>query len=229
MKTQNPLKLLTKGEIILWISSAATVTASFFLSESGGILNLICSLIGVTALIFVAKGLVLGQILTVIFSLFYGFISFHFAYYGEMITYLGMTAPIAVLAMISWKRNPYRGSSEVRINHKLGRKRIVILIISAAAVTFVFYFILKAFGTANLAFSTISITTSFAASYLTVYRSPLYALAYAANDVVLMVLWSLAFLEDSSCLPMLICFVVFFINDLYGYVNWRRMSRRQQS
>lgn len=57
-------------------------------------------------------------------------------------------------------------------------------------VTALFYFILKAFDTPNLLFSMISIAASFAASYITVFRSPVYAVVYAVNDVVLIVLWS---------------------------------------
>ena len=44
----------------------------------------------------------------IVFSLLYGVVSFTFAYYGEMITYLGMTAPMALFALISWMRNPYK-------------------------------------------------------------------------------------------------------------------------
>lgn len=50
------------------------------------------------------------------------------------------------------------------------------------------YFILRAFNTANIIPGTISVTTSFVAVYLTFRRSPYFALAYAANDVVLIVL-----------------------------------------
>lgn len=93
---------LTKFEKGLWLTSL-TVTLlsylfSYLFSGSGDLLNLIASLIGVTALIFVAKGLVLGQLLTVVFSVFYGIISVLFAYYGEMITYLFMTTPMAIVA-----------------------------------------------------------------------------------------------------------------------------------
>jgi len=59
-------------------------------------------------------------------------------------------------------------------------------------------------------------------------RNPWYALAYGANDVVLIVLWVLAALRDRSSLPMVFCFLMFLANDLYGYRNWRRMKRRQQ-
>lgn len=40
--------------------------------------------------------------LMIVFSLLYGVISYTCAYYGEMITYLGMTAPMALFALISF-------------------------------------------------------------------------------------------------------------------------------
>ena len=53
----------------------------------------------------------------IIFSILYGIISFTFDYYGEMITYLGMTMPMSVFALISWLRNPYNGNrAEVRVS-----------------------------------------------------------------------------------------------------------------
>jgi len=94
-------------------------------------------------------------------------------------------------------------------------------------VTVIFYFILGALGTANLLISTFSVTTSFLAVYLTFRRSAYYALAYAANDLVLIVMWIMATLADSSYLSVVVCFVVFLVNDTYGFINWRRMEKRQ--
>lgn len=226
MKLRGSFRALTKFEIFLWLFSVVTVGVSFLLS-SEDYLTLIASLIGVTALIFVAKGYVLGQVLTVVFAVFYGIISFWFRYYGEMITYLCMTAPIAVLAIISWIKNPYEKSAEVLVN-RLSKKSFTILCGLTAAVSAVFYFILKALGNANLLVSTFSVATSFLASSLTFMRSPFYALAYAANDLVLIVLWSLATVEDISYLPMIVCFAMFLANDIYGFFNWRRMRKRQE-
>ena len=58
---------LTRFEWGLWITSLVVVAASFLLSPEGDMLNLATSLIGVTALIFLAKGMLLGQILSVVF------------------------------------------------------------------------------------------------------------------------------------------------------------------
>lgn len=222
------IRSLSGFELGLWLFSLIGVTLSSVFSPVFDPLSLTASIIGVTALIFVAKGDPLGQVLTVVFSVFYGIISWTFRYYGEMITYLGMSAPMAALAVISWVRNPYeQGKAEVRVN-RLKPPEVLFLAVLTLLVTVLFYFILKFFGTANLLPSTLSVTTSFLASYLTFRRSPFYALAYAANDLVLIVLWILAALEDPSYIPMILCFAMFFLNDTYGFVNWQRMQKRQK-
>ena len=137
----------TKGEIALWCVSESLIVVSFFIFDRENYLTLAASLIGVTSLIFNAKGNPFGQFLMVIFSILYGIISFTSAYYGEMITYLGMTAPMAVFA----------------------------------------------------------------------------------NDIVLIILWILAAISDISYLSVAICFVMFLINDTYGFINWSRMQKRQEA
>ena len=226
MKNKNPFKDLNKFELILWISSLIVITISFLIPEKKEIFNLIASLIGVTALIFIAKGYVIGQVLIVIFAVFYGVISFFTQYYGEMITYLGMSAPIAMAAVISWLRHPYEDTKEVKVN-KLKPIQIVFMLLIAIAVTIAFYFILGFFGTANLLLSTFSVFTSFVAASFTFMRSPYYGFCYAMNDLVLIVLWILAAIKDISYIPMIFCFVMFLANDLYGFINWLRMRKRQ--
>ncbi|MGL4570481.1 MAG: nicotinamide riboside transporter PnuC [Clostridium sp.] len=227
MKNYNFFNTLTKFEFCLWILSIAVVTISFVFVGKGSILTLCASLIGVTALIFVAKGHVFGQVLTVLFSLFYALISYQFQYYGEMITYLGMTTPIAIMSVVSWLKHPYKGEkAEVEIAH-LSKKNIMVMIMLTIVVTFCFYFILAYFDTANLTISTISIATSFLASYLMLFRSSAYAMAYGANDIVLIILWILATIENVSFFPMVICFIMFLCNDIYGFYNWTKMKHKQ--
>ena len=217
----------SKGELTLWGSSAGLILVSFFLFDRVNFMALAASLIGTTSLIFNAKGNPIGQALMIIFSLIYGAISYTFSYYGEMITYLGMTGPMALFALIAWLMHPYRGNrAEVTVN-RLSLPEYVGMGVLTALVTFGFYFILAWFDTANLVLSTLSVATSFIAVYLTFRRSSYFALAYAANDVVLIILWILAAIEDISYLSVIICFVMFLINDLYGFISWKRMEKRQ--
>lgn len=227
MNLKNLIRYFTKTEKLLWSVSAALIVSAFLIFDHVNFLTLAASLVGVTSLIFCAKGNPIGQALMIVFSVLYGIISFTFSYYGEMITYLGMTMPMAIVSLISWIRNPYNGSrSEVRVNH-ISRREMIFALLLTAVITMVFYFVLKAFDTANLIPSTISVTTSFFAAYLTFRRNPWFAAAYAANDVVLIVLWALAAAGDIGYLSVTVCFAAFLANDLYGFVSWRRMARRQ--
>ena len=222
-------RYFSNGELLLWGSSLLMITVSFVLFDRVNYLPFIASLIGATSLIFNAKGNPFGQLLMIVFSVLYGIISFSFAYYGEMITYLGMTAPMALFALASWLRHPYKGNrAEVTVN-RLSAAEIGLMSLLTLLVTAVFYIILDAFHTVNMLPSTLSVTTSFIAVYLTFRRSPYFALAYAANDIVLIVLWILATVTDATYLSVVICFVMFLVNDIYGFINWRRMQRRQQT
>ena len=219
----------SKTERILWGASTALILLSFCLFDRVNYLTLLASLIGVTSLIFNAKGNPIGQGLMVIFSLLYGVISYSFAYYGEMITYLGMTMPMAVFALIAWLRHPFRGNrAQVQVN-TVGGLETALMAAAAAAVTLLFYFILDYFNTANLLLSTLSVTTSFLAVYLTFRRSPFFAVAYAANDLVLIALWTLASIQEIRYLSVVVCFGAFFVNDLYGFVSWKKMKQQQAS
>lgn len=221
------LNYFSKTEIALWLCSVFVIAASFIIFDRSGYMTLCASLIGVTSLIFNAKGNPFGQVLMIVFSVLYGIISFTFRYYGEMITYLGMTAPMAVFALVSWLKNPYKGNrSQVKVN-VIKKREVAFMLALSVVVTVIFYYILLFFNTANLIPSTLSVTTSFIAAYLTFRRSPYFALAYATNDIVLIALWILASVTDISYISVVICFIMFLINDLYGFINWRKMEKKQ--
>ncbi len=218
---------LSRFELGLWILCMSAILISALCFWKGDVLSTVASLVGVTALIFLAKGNWVGQVLTVAFAVLYAVISYRTRYYGEMITYLGMTAPTAALAAIEWIRHPYKkGENEVAVSG-LNTRKIILMILLGIISTIAFYFILKKLGNASLPLSTLSVTTSFCASYLMYMRSPYYAIAYAANDIVLIGLWVNACMSDIGYLPVAVCFVCFFANDIYGFTNWKRMKKLQ--
>ncbi len=219
----------------MWSCSMLAIAVSFTISSIVGefelknLLNMLGSLIGVTSLIFIAKGRIFGLYLMVVFCLFYGYVSLTFKYYGEMLTYLLMSLPTTIASIVTWTKNPYEnGRGEVKIS-PLNKTKILVISLLTVVVTVSFYFILKYFNTPNLLVSTLSVTTSFIAASLIIVRSPYYALGYTLNDLVLVALWVLASITDISYLPMVICFVTFSVNDTYGYVSWKKRAKAQVS
>jgi nicotinamide mononucleotide transporter PnuC len=226
MKIKELWNYFSIAERLIWSISVFLIVTSFLIFEQGSGLTLVASLIGVTSLIFLAKGNAAGHVLMIIFCLLYGAISFGFRYYGEMMTYLGMSMPMCLSALISWVRHPYQ-KNQVEV-HRVKRKEVFVSLILTAIVTFIFYYILLWTKTANLIPSTISVATSFFAASMMFCRSPYYSLAYAANDVVLIILWVLASIKDISYLSVVVCFSAFLLNDIYGFISWRRMEKNQR-
>lgn len=195
----NPIKSLSRREWALWLASLAVVLIANLMTPELDPLTVTAALVGVTSLVFAAKGNVWAQILMIVFSILYGVISFRFRYWGEMITYLGMTLPMAVWSTVTWLKNPSKeNGSEVAIQ-TLARRHL-----------------------AALAASTVSIITSFLAAALTMLRSSYYAVGYAANDVVLIVLWIMASMENPAYIPVAVNFAIFLLNDLYGFISWKK-------
>ncbi len=208
--------------------SYAVIITAYFLGGEGGLLSLLSSLLGIVCLLLIAKGNPLGHVFSIVFGCLYAIVSYTYAYYGEMATYLGMTVPMSVASLVVWLRHPYgKGHAEVCVG-QITRRDAVLLPILTVLVTVGLYFPLAYLGTENILISTLSVTTSFVAVYFTMRRSPFYAIGYAVNDVVLIVLWVLASLENLAYLSVVACFSTFLINDLYGFFNWIRLERKQQ-
>ena len=165
MRFYNPFADLSRFELLLWLASVAVIAAASLLAPETDYFNMFVSLLGVTSLIFISKGYVFGQVLTVFFALLYGVVSYFCRYYGEMITFMGMSGPVAVCSIVSWLRHPYAGTKEVQVS-RLSSRQAWLLAGAALLVTVGFYFILGALGNANLAVSTLSVTASFVASSL---------------------------------------------------------------
>ena len=227
-KLKRIINYFTITEIILWIVSFTLLTLSFFIFDGKDVVSYISSVVGVTSIIFLAKGNVIGHILMIAFGVFYTIISYTMTYYGEMVICLGMSLPMSILAVFSWVKNPFNNKKvEVKINN-IKLKECIFMIFLAIIVTTIFYFILSCLNTANIIFSTLSIATSFTATYLSYRRSEYFALAYTLNDVVLIVLWVLATIQNVAYLSVATCFSVFLANDLYSFINWKKMKKRQQ-
>ena len=225
---KNPFRELETKERCIYILSLVVVVVSNFFAPQIDFVKMAATVGGVTALIFIAKGNVWGQVITVLFGILYSIAALKTRYYSEIITYLGMTAPIAIFSIVTWIKNPYeKGKNVVKIR-ALTVKEFFLMLLLTAVVTVVFYFILSALATPNIIVSTISIATSFAASYLMLRRISYYAIAFALNDIVLIILWSISVATDLSSLSMVACFSMFLLNDLYAFIRWKVREKQQR-
>ena len=214
-------------EIGLLSVSVVAIICCFIFSSDKDYLSLASSILGVVTVVFTSKGLLLAPILSVVYSIVYTIISVGQRYYGEAIIYMLIMIPMQVITIVGWFRNKKTDSDVVEVG-KVSKKEYLILSGVTVVMTFAFYFLLKVLNTAQLVVSTISLITSALATYLVFRRSSNYALFYILNDIILIVLWTIALAaQGTSFLPVVVSFYVFFINDVYGFIRWKRQEKLQ--
>ncbi|MBQ5927515.1 MAG: nicotinamide mononucleotide transporter [Clostridia bacterium] len=215
-------------ELALLFGSISVVSFTFFLGSKKDVWSYCSSLSGIVCVLFTAKGNPVAQYISILFAALYSVVAYCSAYYGEMLIYTFLMIPIHVFCILSWlknRKNPQ--AAEVKVN-TLSKQEYLIMGACDIAMTVCFYFLLKALGTSELTVSTISLVTSVSAAYLMLRRSEYYAVCFIANDIVLLVLWGLELQRNISCLPTLITFTVFLVNDIYGFLSWKKRKKQQR-
>lgn len=216
-------------EKCIWLGSFLLITILFFIFDSSNILSYISSIVGITALIFMAKANPIAHALFIIFSILYAYMSFKNNYYGEVFDYIVLTIPLSVISLISWFKNlNTKNSLETKIS-SINIKQTIFIAFISISVSVIMYFILQYLGTSNLIASTFSVATNFFAASLTIKRSHYFALAYAFNDIALVILWSLQLSNDISYITIVVYFVITLINDIYIFISWIRIRDKQKS
>ena len=216
-------------EVVFLVLSSATILTCFFVGADKNYLSLSTSLVGVLAVLCVAKGLVIAPYISVVQGTMYSILAYTQGYYGELIVYMLFTVPLNIIAIITWFKNRKKeNSTEVEIN-KIQSKEYIIFFVAIVITSVLFYFILDALHTNQVAISTLSLMTLVAAQYLLMRRSSFYAVGFILNDFIEITLWSIVVFNNGiAYLPTVICFCVFLINDIYGLIRWQIESRKQK-
>lgn len=216
-------------EIIFLIVSYVVLSLCFALSKDRNTFSFIVSLVGVTSVMLVAKGLTIAPIVSIVYNILYAILSVTQKYYGETIIYIAIMIPLSIVSLVSWAKNKNTGKEEqVQVN-KISKKEYLILSLVVVAVTVGFYFLLKALKTSELIVSTISLVAPVISAYLMLRRSSNYAICFIVSNVVLIVLWGLSIkTAGAGFLPTICSFVIFTILDVYGLVHWKNEEKRQR-
>ena len=216
-------------EKIFLVSSILIITICFLLTNDKSILTLLTSIFGILTVLCGAKGLILAPIINIIYNVIYTTISISQHYYGEAIIYIFLMMPINIITIVSWLKNKSKENKNIVKINKIKTKEYICLFITTILLTIGFYFLLKVLNTNELIISTISLVTSIIASYLMLRRSSNYAIAYILNDIILITLWSISVKNNGAkYLPIVITFIVFFINDIYGFTSWKKREKNQK-
>ena len=175
-----------------------------------------------------AKGKNLGQIFGLIITILYSIVSFRNKFYGEVMIYLIIMLPMYIIGIFSWIKHRNKETDSVEVN-RISKKEWIIVATIFITIFVGIYYLLKAFNTNELIVSTISVLASLFATYLQIRRSRFSFSFYMINDIILMVLWGIPVISGNMILlPMVLNPIINFINDSYGFYNWKKLEKEQR-
>ena len=214
-------KLLLFGSVVI-----VSVVGLCFKSD---LLTVSCSIVGIITALLLAKGKNLGQVFGLLITILYSIVSFKNKYYGEVLIYALVMLPMYIIGIFTWINHKNEKTNSVEIN-SIEKKEWGIVSIVFALVFVGIYYLLKAFNTNELVVSTISVLASLFAVYLQIRRSKYSFSFYMVNDIILMFLWGIPVIRGSYILfPMLLNPIINFINDMYGFYNWKKTEKIQNN
>ena len=215
-------------EIVFLFACLLGLTLCFIFGVDKNVLSFIASLVGVVSVLMVAKGLVIAPFVSIVYNVLYSIIAITQKYYGEAIIYIALMMPISIFSIISWLRNKNSNNRAVVKQNNIHKKEYLYLSLVTIVSAIAFYFLLKALNTNELIVSTLSLITSAVASYLTLRRSKYYALDFIANDIILIIMWAIVVKKSGiGYLPTLLSFVIFLLNDIYGFIHWSLEQKKE--
>ena len=214
----------TFEKIFLLIGTILAIVLTFMFK--GTLIDLGYTLLYIWTALLLAKGKYSCYIVGIISTFFYAFVSYSNSYYGEVIIAMCCTLPLMVIGLINWLK--HQDSTNTVIIKEITKKELLLVLLSQAIMFTGYYFLLKAFNTNNLLVSTFSVVASIIATYLTARRSEHGFIGFIINDIILIILWSIPVIKgNTNIIPVLLCPVLLFINDIYGVYNWKKIKINQ--
>lgn len=236
MEKENGIKRFFKSfnlydKIFLPIALVAVITVSIVFKCDA--LSIAFSLFGIIAVFSLSKGYFFAPLALIAMYGIYAAQSYLQSLYGEMIVSLAIVVPLQAYAFVHWIIKKRRGEnlSDKMIIRRLSWKEWISIAAAICAFAVGAYFMLKAFNTNFLVLSTASLTISLLASYLTMRGSKFQFFPYIIANVLCIIMWIMPLASGqangTNFVPIAVCTVAFFVNNIYGFINWLKLEKSQ--
>lgn len=212
---------------IVWLSVFCGAALILTLIMEDSLFGLSTFITGIFCVLLAAK----GNILTYVFGMYntfgYAYISYINGLYGEMGLNILFFVPMNIIGFVFWRKRLQQNVVEMRrLNTRVFSYLIFICILSV----WVLGWALSLIKTQNTPY--IDATTnilSIAATLLMVWRYREQWILYIILNVFTIIMWVIRTMQGSSDgIMMIVMWIAFLTNAVYGYYVWSKRTRQQK-
>ena len=199
---------------------ALSIGLSIVLKDSP--LNLIASLTGMLSVILVAKGRISNYYYGIVNVALVAITAYQMKFFGTAALNALYFLPMQFVGLYAWKKGS-QANNEMDIEVViLTKKQKVNWLLFTVASTVVVGLGLT-FVNGNMPFvDAITTILQIIAMYFMVKRFKEQWIIWVVVDVLGVVMWVLAFVNDGGSIAVLVMWIAYLFNAIYGYLNWKK-------
>lgn len=203
----------------LYFITATIITIAICIIQKSSVILSIISITGVIYSLLVTKNTKYAFIFGMINVANYGYILFTENIYGGFIYNVLYSLPMLVWGYINWGKKSKLKDSGIK---KMDMKTKIISSILIFVTICIFGYILNILGSNNYVLDSVSTVLGYTGIYLMtnkyIEQWDIWVICNLAN----LTLWISLIITDLSNLPVVIMWLIYFINSLYGYITWNK-------
>ncbi|HGO5814983.1 TPA: nicotinamide riboside transporter PnuC [Mannheimia haemolytica] len=218
-----------------WLMLFLAIQIAIFIYQPDSWIATIAAITGILCVVFVGKGKISNYLFGLISVSLYAYISYTFQLYGEMMLNLLVYVPVQFIGFYFWRKNM---TSENTVNNAgveeviakaLTAKQWVIVAITTIIGTFLYIELLKYLGSALAILDGATVVISIVAQILMVLRYREQWALWIIVNMMTIALWTAMYFQNGeTSLPLLVMYVMYLCNSIYGYYNWIKLHRKHQ-
>jgi nicotinamide mononucleotide transporter len=213
-----------------WIAIFTVINLYLFFAWKDSVIGLITSLSGMLCVVLVAKGKIFNYYPGIINVVLYAYLSYNQSFYGEVALNLLYFLPMQFIGLYLWKKHQsaQSDSSDVHVN-TLSNKALLVWIGVILASTVLLGFILGQIGGAQPYVDSITTILQIVAQIFMIKRLVEQWITWIFVNIFSIILWFTAFMSTGNDVTILIMWIAYLVNSVYGYLNWRKIHQTQEA
>lgn len=185
--------------------------------------DLLAAFCGICSVVLCAKGKRSGFVFGLVNVAAYAFVSFHNAYYGEVMLNVLFYIPANIVSFIIWSRHKDHDRDDKEVKARSMKTwQLAVSLVAIAAVTVAYHFVLESLGGAMTMLDGATTVMSIFATVLMALRYSEQWFFWIVVDALTVALWCVA--GDPVMIAM---WAAYLVNAVYGYLMWLNKSGRK--
>lgn len=214
-----------------WLILFTAINVYLFFAFEDTLLGFISSFTGMICVVLVAKGKISNYYFGIVQAGTYAYIAYTYGLYGEAMLNGLFYLPIQFIGIYLWNKHKASNSTkgeDVSVR-KLTLKGWLILVVVSIVSSLAYAKVLQSIGGQQVNLDSVAVVLSVIAQFLMLKRFAEQWVLWIVVNMLSVILWVVTLVNTGgNDWSMLVMWTAFLFNSIYGYVNWLKMSKKQQ-